>query len=349
MLKARKEQLLCVLALSLLLTGIPRVEANKHVLFPSSQKVIYFLDVSGSGDSKYLWSVLRNSVLERVQGAMGAPKRDGLTLRQPTDLTISTINANSGSSQLIEILSIKDAERIWAFMIETVGGGNPSAGRMKPIYQDFFGGAGAYSILINEYVQDGTLAALSRPQCERRALEIFKDGQWMRNESTNLKTQAAKEVCTIVLKLNTGLKNADAAFLSAPGCKGKCSDIVGAVKKAAAASRDLGRGSKLCVAIASDMLNNSLPSGPWHTFSAIKGVATDADARRLGEVVGAESGIFFPKRVGVKVEIIGQGGDMPPNLTSKLNAYWGGFWYKVGIKNSGAMESLDEACKPGKQ
>ena len=148
MLKAKKQHLFLVLVLSLLLTGIPRVEARNHSLFPSSEKVIYLLDISGSSDSINLWRLLRNSLLERLDSAMGAPNRKGLTPKKPTDLSISVINSNSSSSTPIEIISIKDTERLWSFMINKVGGGNPTEARMRDIYKDFFGGSGVYRELV---------------------------------------------------------------------------------------------------------------------------------------------------------------------------------------------------------
>ena len=349
----RKAQFLFVLALSVVLTGIPRVEANNHTLFPSSEKVIYLLDVSGSSDSVNLWRLLRNSLLERLDGAMGAPNRKGLTPKKPTDLSISVINSNSSSSTPIEIISIKDTERLWAFMINKVGGGNPTEARMRDIYKDFFGGSGVYRELVEKYIQDETILTPSRVECENSAEENLKQGLFMDNVTPSIRTQATKEICTIINKLSNGLKKADAVFLTNSKCKAPCSDVVGAVKVAAAVARDLSKGknAKLCIAIASDMLNNSpqiTKTGPWHTLYAIKNSATLLDAERNGESVASQSGILFSSKVKIRVDVIGQGGgsNFNPELTSKLDAYWNGFWKTVGLQNR-QQSSLDQACNSG--
>jgi hypothetical protein len=351
--KAIKARFLSVLALSILLTGIPRVEANNHVLFPSSEKVIYFLDVSNSSDSVNLWRLLRNSLLERLDDAMGAPNRKGLTPKKPTDLSISVINSNSSSSSPIEIISIKDTERLWAFMINKVGGGKPTEARMRDIYKDFFGGTGVYRELLGKYIQDETVIAPSTSECEKSAEENLKQGLFMDNVTPSIRTQATKEVCAIIQKLSSGLKKADATFLSGPKCKGACSDVVGGVKVAAAVARDLSKdkNAKLCIAIASDMLNNSpqiTKTGAWHTLNAIKNSPTLLDAEKSGQTVASQSGILFSSKVKIRVEVIGQGGgpDFNPELTSKLDAYWSGFWKAVGLQNR-QQSSLDQACSGG--
>lgn len=354
MLKAKKAKSFSILILSLLLTGIPRVEASNHILFPSSEKVIYLLDISASSDSVNLWRLLRNSLLERLDSAMGAPNRKGLTPKKPTDLSISVINSNSSSSTPIEIISIKDTERLWAFMINKVGGGNPTEARMKDIYKDFFGGSGVYRELVEKYIQDETVISPSSVECEKSAEENLKQGLFMDNVTPSIRTQATKEVCTIVNKLSNGLKKADAIFLTSPKCnKGPCSDVIGAVKVAAAVARDLSRGkkAKLCIAIASDMLNNSpqiTKTGPWHTLYAIKNSASLLDAEKAGESVASQSGILFSSKVKIRVDVIGQGGgsNFNPELTSKLDAYWNGFWKAVGLQNR-QQSSLDQACNSG--
>ena len=354
LLKASKVHVLSVLALSLLLTGIPRAEADSHILFPTPEKVIYFLDISTSSDSANLWRLLRNSLLERLDSAMGAPNRKGLTPKKPTDLSISVINSNSSSATPIEIISIKDTERLWAFMINKVGGGNPTEARMRDIYKDFFGGSGVYRELVEKYIQDETILTPSNVECENSAEENLKQGLFMDNVTPSIRTQATKEVCTIVSKLSNGIKKADAIFLASPKCnRGGCSDVVGAVKVAAAVARDLSkvRNAKLCIAIASDMLNNSpqiTKTGPWNTLYAINKSATLLDAEKNGEIVASQSGILFSSKVKIRVNVIGQGGgsNFNPELSSKLDAYWNGFWKTVGLQNR-QQSSLDQACNSG--
>ena len=353
MLNVRKVGTIPFLVLSLLLTGIPRVEANNHTLFPTSEKVIYFLDTSSSSDSINLWRLLRASLLERLDNAMGTPNRRGLTPNKPTDLSISIINSNSSSSSPIEILSLKDSERLWAFMINKVGGGRPTEARMRDINKDFFGGTGVYPELVAKYIQDETIISPSRSECEKSAEENLKQGLFMDNVTPSIRTQATKEVCTIINKLSNGLKKADATFFTSSKCKGACSDVVGAVKVAAAVARDLSKGenAKLCIAIASDMINYSpqiTKTGPWNTLYAIKNSPTLSDAEKNGESVASQSGILFSNKVKIRVDVIGQGGGSTfnPELSSKLDAYWNGFWKAVGLQNR-QQSSLDQACNSG--
>ncbi len=345
--RLRKAIVTVLLIPTLLLTGTPGAQANNHRFFPSSEKVIYALDISGSSDVRELWFLLRNSIENKLPSAMGVPVRDGLRPRLPSDVTVTVINNNSYLATSVEILSYSDAERMWAFMIDTVGGGNPSEARMKPIFADFFGGNGAFPILVDEFILDEAPVA-TKEKCEKRALSIFEQGQFMKNVPPNLKKQGSVEVCKVILKAQLGLEKADQLLLQGTSCGKMCSDVVGVIKKAAAAARDLGNGGKLCLAIASDMLNNSKsvpPGSVWLTLPTIKKAPSEEEAKAAGETVARQSGIFFPSRVKVRVEIIGQGGNMDPSLSSKLNAFWAGFFDKVGIKNRGLTDSLDKACQ----
>ena len=93
-----KKLMTAVTILVLSLTGMPKAQA---AYFTSSEKVIYFLDVSDSSDSQKLWTLLRSSLLEKVDVALGFPKFKGIAKPvKPTDLSISLINDNSQSAQL---------------------------------------------------------------------------------------------------------------------------------------------------------------------------------------------------------------------------------------------------------
>ena len=89
-------------------------------------------------------------------------------------MSISVINDNSQSAQVIEILSVRDAERIWGFMINKVGGGKPTSLRMEEIYKDFFGNPGVYSALVREFADEEQVQSISTSSCQRRAESEFK-------------------------------------------------------------------------------------------------------------------------------------------------------------------------------
>ena len=350
-----KKLMTAVTILVLSLTGMPQAQA---AYFTSSEKVIYFLDVSDSSDSQKLWTLLRSSLLEKVDVALGFPKFKGIAepFTPPTDLSISLINDNSQSAQIIEILSVRDAELIWEFIIKKVGGTNPTPARLKATYEDFFGAKGTYSVLVREYALGDEVKSVSASQCQKRAEDQFKMGNFMKNVSKELRAEAAKDTCSIVLKLINGIKSADKLFENY-NCDNKaCSDVVGAVKRSAAVAADLARKStpkspqKLCIAIASDMLNaypGMTANSVWNTGNAVKKSATTAAAESLGRQVAEEASIKFSQRVQLRVEVIGQGASsgFPRELTAKLDSYWRGFWTAAGIKTSGQKASLDQACK----
>lgn len=351
----KRKSLLFLLTFVLILDVGQQSRATNHNLFDGSEKVIYFLDVSRSSDSKKLWYFLRTSLMERIETALGAPSVPGVRATKPTDLSISVINDNSQSAQVIEILSIRDAEKIWGFMIDTVGGGNPSSVRMKAIYKDFFGNTGAYTLIVSELPQDGQLSSFSLSACSKRAEEEFKKGNFMKNVTPSLRQQASKEVCSVITKLINGINLADSLFKSDQCAKKACSDVIGAVQRAQAVAIDLARGRplnkpKLCLAIASDMLNNYpgiSSTSPWNTLQAIKNSRSVQEAENLGRTVAEEAGIKFTSKVKVRVEVIGQGASdsFPRELRSKLDAYWNSFWNAAGVQGSSQQASLDQACK----
>lgn len=354
-----KNQLRATIALSFAFTAIlnPQAKADTSI-FKNSEKVVYFLDVSSSSDSERLWTFLKTSLLERLETALGAPARPGIKKAiKPTDLSISVINDNSQSAQVIEILSVRDAERIWGFMINKVGGGKPTSLRMEEIYKDFFGNPGVYSALVREFADEGQSQSISTSSCQRRAEAEFKRGNFMDNVTPSIRMDASKEVCSVITKLIRGINLADEVFESDQCEQKACSDVIGAVQRAQAVAVDLTKGRvingtkpKLCLAIASDMLNNYpgiSKTSAWNTIQAIKNSKSTEDAENLGRTVAEEASIKFTSKVKVRVEVIGQGAskNFPRELRSKLDAYWNGFWKSAGVQGSAQQASLDQACK----
>ena len=355
--KKSKWQAIFALTFTLSLCITPQTRADTSI-FKNSEKVVYFLDVSSSSDSERLWTFLRTSLLERLETALGAPSRPGIKKAiKPTDLSISVINDNSQSAQVIEILSVRDAERIWGFMINKVGGGKPTSLRMEEIYKDFFGNPGVYSALVREFADEEQAQSISTSSCQRRAESEFKRGNFMDNVTPAIRTEASKEVCSVITKLIKGINLADEVFESDQCGEKACSDVIGAVQRAQAVAVDLTKGRsingvkpKLCLAIASDMLNNYpgiSKTSPWNTIQAIKASKSTEDAENLGRTVAEEASIKFTSKVKVRVEVIGQGAskNFPRELRSKLDAYWNGFWSSAGVQGSAQQASLDQACK----
>ncbi len=329
--------------------------SNAQSIFSSSEKVLFFLDISKSSDSKRLWEFLRTSLLDKVDSSLGAPSRPGIKKPiRPTDLSVSVINDNSQSAPVVEIVSAKDAERVWGFMINKVGGGKPTSIRLEAIYQDFFGNPGVFSSLVSDYVLQEEIGNVRMPDCQKNAELSFKKGNFMDNVSNDIRVEAAKEICGVIVKLSKGITSADLLFSSQ--CQNaSCSDVVGAVQRAAAVADDLVRAQRqgtprLCIAIASDMLNHypGVSQGsPWHTLQAIKKISSPAEAEALGRTVAEQASIKFSSRIKVRVDVIGQGAskNFPRELRAKLDSYWKGFWTAAGVPGSSQKASLDQACK----
>lgn len=346
---------LCFLATASLIFA-PGAKANSHSIFASQEKTIFFLDVSKSSDSSQLWRFLKSSLLEKVDSALGAPNRPGIRRpSNPTDLTVAVINDNSQVASVIEIISAKDAESVWAFMIDKIGGGRPTSLRLEAIYKDYFGSSGVYSNLVSDYILQTEVSNVSAAECVKKANNYFKKGNFMDNVSQDLRSGASQNICKVILKMTNGIKEADRSFLT-PNCgNNSCSDIVGAVQRAASAASDIARSSrnsnsKMCIAIASDMLNHYpgiSQTSSWNTLQVIKKASSNADAERIGKSVAEEASIKFPSKVKVRVDVIGQGAsrNFPRELKSKLDAYWNGFWTATGVPAASQKASLDQACK----
>lgn len=351
----RRFRFLVVSTLSILLSLSSILPSNAQTIFTGSEKTLFFLDISKSSDSKRLWEFLRTSLLDKVDTSLGAPNRPGIKKPiRPSDLSISVINDNSQSAPVVEIVSGRDAERVWGFMINKVGGGKPTSLRLEAIYQDFFGNPGVFSSLVSDYVLQQQIGSVRLTDCQKRAEAAFKKGNFMDNVSNDLRSEAAKEICGVISKLAKGISSADQLFAT-PCENASCSDVVGAVQRAAAVAEDLVRAQRqgtprLCIAIASDMLNHypGISQGsPWHTLQAIKKAPSTSEAEALGRAVAEQASIKFSSRIKVRVDVIGQGAgkNFPRELRSKLDAYWKGFWTAAGVPGSSQKSSLDQACK----
>ena len=355
-LKMKNRVLALASTLVLTFTAMPHAQANS--IFTSSERVIYFLDVSDSADSRKLWTLLRASLVEKLDVALGYPNKPGIkTPAKPTDLSVSVINDNSQAAKIVEVVSVRDAERIWGFMINRIGGGKPTAARLEAITEDFFGPDGTYTLLVAEYALQDEITTPSTVDCQRRANSQFSKGVFMKNVKAELRSDASKETCRIITKMLTGIKSADELFKTNACAKNAaCSDVVGAIKRTVAVAADLARTStpnsapKLCIAIASDMLNaypGMSATSAWNTSNVLKKSTSNSGAAALGRQVAEEASIKFSTKVNLRVEVIGQGASQgfPRELTSKLDSYWGGFWSAAGVKTSAQRASLDQACK----
>ena len=344
-----------ILSFSLLftITSVGVNPANAQP-FPSVEKSMFILDTSGSNDGTQLWAGLRVSILNKLPKAMGEPKVRGIrNPKAPFDITVTAINANSENAPLFNIVGISDAEKMWGLIYDEIGGGQPTPQRLVKIMKDFFGSTGAYVLLIQKYLSKDSKVRINTKTCPAEVLEIWAaNAGFMANHEKSKRIMAAKTVCEIVIKISDQLTAAD-TFFKTPSCakNSQCSDVIGALHRAAAAAAETyenDRSSRLCIAIASDMVSNNARidrNSSQNTYEVVMKSADTAKAMQKGKDAAASADVKFPPRM-IKVAVIGQGsGGIPPDKQQMLSAYWKGFWSASGISSDESVAALTEACR----
>lgn len=324
-----------------------------YSLLPASEKNIFILDISGSTNSAQLWrNSLRPSLVKKLRQPFGAPANKGLkTISAPMDVTVSVINAQSIDAPIFPIVSLEDSEKMWG-LINKIGE-NPTSRRLSLIMEDIFGGQGVFTqqaqVLSRSKVVVPVLST-----CEKSAINSFKTAQYMNDLDSTRKTDTAKIVCGLVISIAKRLQLADLYFAS-PNCGSAraCSDVVGAILRTTYAASDLyetNPKSKLCIAIASDMLNftpGMSDASPLNSRRVVMNTGSPNDAKLRGTQAAELVGIRFPVGMQVRVSVLGQGTGpkpIPLEKNSTLSAYWQGLWEAAGVKTSNQVRSLDQAC-----
>ena len=322
-------------------------------LLPAAEKNIFILDISGSTNSAQLWkSSLRPSLVKKLKQPFGTPAEKGLKKPlAPMDVTDSVINAQSIDAPIFPIVSLEDAEMMWG-LIDKVGE-NPTSRRLSLIMEDIFGGQGIFTQQAQVLSRSKVVVPVSSA-CEKSALNSLKTAQYMNDLDSTRKNSAAKTVCGLVISIAKRLQTADNYFEN-PDCGSTraCSDIAGAILRATYAASDLHESnpkSRLCIAIASDMLNFSpgmSDSSPLNSRRVVMNAKSPSDAKLIGTTAAGLVGIKFPTGMPVRVSVLGQGTGpkpIPLEKNSTLTAYWQGLWEASGVKNSNQVRSLDQAC-----
>ena len=261
------------------------------------------------------------------------------------------ITANSIDADLFPIVTGEDAETIWG-MVDRVGI-RPKSKRLEEISKDLFGGDGLWrnqsKVLGNQPLQTPSLSS-----CKSSSLRDLEKSTFFRSKNQRDKQYVASIICKTIILISKRIEAVD-TLLSNRGCDGKgpCSDIVGAIYSAAALANDLqseSPGSRMCIAIASDMLNaspNMSQDSILNTRRIVLNSTSTEEAGKKGAEAAISSSIKFPKRLDVRVAImsIGTGSNpLPREKNATLNAYWTGFWSEAGIKNVNQVTSLNRAC-----
>ena len=230
---------------------------------------------------------------------------------------------------------------------------------LKRINEELFGASGVWAsqarIFARSRIIVPTVAA-----CRTSALNSIKRGQFLKSTDPSNQVVLANAVCERIISIAKSLKQADDYFAT-PVCdpRAVCSDIAGAILRASSLAADLGganngnnpnNGNKLCIAIASDMLNES-PGVSTTSILNSKHVAKTATSLESAKATGVKAarsvGIRFPSDVSIRVVIVGIGtgqNPLPLDRNSYLLAYWEGFLTQSGVRQTDQAQSLNQTC-----
>jgi hypothetical protein len=320
----------------------------------SAERSFFILDTSGSVNADMNWTrSLRPSIIAKLQQPFGQPHESN-SPKNPQDIFVTSITSNSVDAQIFPVVTSKDAEIIWG-MVDRVGV-NPSRARLAEMIKDLFGGGGVWS-QHSGFLAKSPLVIPSLSTCQSAVVRSLGNTQYFGRSSPEEKKDVAKTLCGRVIEIGIRLEAIDQSLgTSTCNNSGKCSDIIGALTNAVAAVQDMvssqprGTNPAVCVAIASDMLNNSPGMSTDSLLNsrriAMKATSTQ-DALGKGIQAAEMTGIKFPKRASVRVVILGMGtgpNPLPREKNSMLKSYWDGFWQASGIKKTQLGTSLDRAC-----
>lgn len=350
--------LLIYILASTFILGLPPQSAHAVNLLDSESN-LFILDVSGSTNSVDLWKNLKVSVTSKLSQPFGNPVSNGVPQKYPVDVSITSVSQNSQNSPIFSIVTKSDAKEIWG-TIELVFP-KSTASRLKMIVEELFGENGAWTVEAKIFTKAKVIAP-TPTACKASTIRSINRGTFLRNSDDQKKSVLADSICDKIISIAQNFKIADDYF-SKPICKTTaiCSDVAGAIFRStnlaadlAGQKRDKVKGKevipKLCIAIASDMLNES-PGMPKASVLDSKYVATNAKTLDEAKTKGAEAaksvGIYFPQEITTRVVMVGIGSGPKPialERNSYLLAYWQGFWTASGVKQTNQAQSLTKAC-----
>ena len=312
---------------------------------------LFILDVSGSTDSVALWKNLRVSVTSKLSQPFGNPKIGSIPFKRPVDVSITSVSKNSQNSPIFPIVTNTDAKKMWGAVDQVFP--NSTEARLKRINEELFGASGVWASQARIFTRS-KIVVPTVATCRPSALNSINRGQFLKSTDASNKAVLANAVCERVISIAKSLKQADDYFAT-PVCdpRAVCSDIAGAIYRATSLAADLGgtnNGNKLCIAIASDMLNESPGVSTTSILnskhSALK-ASTLEKARETGAAAAKTVGIKFPSDLSTKVVMVGIGtgqNPLPLDRNSFLLAYWEGFFTQSGVKQTDQAQSLNQAC-----
>jgi len=341
------------------MASIASPSSAQAVEIPAAESNLFILDVSGSTDSVALWKNLRVSVTSKLNQPFGNPIAKSVPKRIPVDVSVTSISKNSQNSPIFSIVTKSDSKKIWGTLEQLFPPLNDP--RIKSLSDTLFGDSGVWATQAKIFTGP-TFTVPSAAACRASTIASMKTGSLIKNASATKKNILADAICERVLSISKGLKQADAYF-SKPACdpKAVCSDVAGAIYRAtnlaadlAAQKKDKVNGNevknKLCIAIASDMLNESPGVSKTSNLNSehiARNAATLEEAKNAGAAAARAVGIKFPSEVATRVVMVGIGSGpdpLPLNRNSFLLAYWEGFFTQTGVKETDQAQSINQAC-----
>lgn len=333
----------------------PSAQAKNSLVneLPITERNIFILDVSGSTNSTQQWkNSLRPSIINKLVQPFGFPVRKGFSKKgSPVDVLVGVINSQSIDAPVFPIVTLSDSLAMWG-LIDKIGE-SPTSARLSAIVEDVFGGQGAWTQNAKIFTSS-KLVSPSRKNCEQSVLKSFRTASYMNDLNSVSKNSAAGTICGLTISISNRIIAADKYFEESE-CTDQhsCSDIVGAILRTTYSAQDLSTlspKSKMCIAIASDMLNNYPGISSMSSLNSRRVAlesSSQGEAKSEGKTAAEETGIKFPAGMAVRVSVLGQGtGSKPIPLDRNgiLSAYWSGFWESAGIKVSNQTRSFDRAC-----
>jgi len=354
----RRISVLASLSLMAFVAGVV-IPTSAQAELPASESNLFILDVSGSINSIDLWKTLKLSATSQLAQPFGHPISNGIPRKLPIYVSITSIAKNSQNSPIFSIVTKADAKKIWGAVEQVFP--NSTDSRLKRITEEIFGDSGVWASQARIFARS-TIVVPTSAACRTSTLNAINRGSFLRNTDQQNKNVLASAICERIISIAKSMNQANSYF-SKPVCAPNaiCSDIAGAIYRATNLAADLanepmdtlnGRPvrNKLCVAIASDMLNESPGVSQTSVLNSkhIALTATTLDRAKAAGISAAKLvGIRFPAGVDTRVVMVGIGSGqnpLPLDRNAYLLAYWEGFFTQSGVKQTNQNMSLSQAC-----
>jgi hypothetical protein len=355
----RRITVLALTGLGATLIAIAAPSPARAVSIPISESNLFILDVSGSTNSVELWKNLKISVTSKLSQPFGNPLSKSIALKYPVDVSITSVSQNSQNSPIFSIVSKSDAKQIWGAVEQVFPDSTDK--RLKAITNELFGENGPWAGQAKIFTRS-KIVIPTAAVCKKSTLNSINRGSFLRNTDERNKVVLSDAICGKIIKIAKNLKQADDYF-SKPLCDKRaiCSDIAGAIYRSTNLASDLASqerdringkdvAPKLCIAIASDMLNESPGMSQTSKLNSkrIALTAASLEAAKSAGIAAAKSvGISFPSDISVRAVMVGIGSGPNPialDRNSYLLSYWEGFWTASGVKETNQAQSLNQAC-----